>query len=59
MQKRVVLEIISTGLVEAPVVKDGNVIVDDSYISELLTAANKNMEKNKERINRLFRKLER
>jgi len=56
-RKRIILEIISTELVEAPVVKGGNIIADDAYIAELVNSANKNMEKNKERMKRLFSRL--
>jgi tRNA(Phe) wybutosine-synthesizing methylase Tyw3 len=57
-KKRIILEIMSTEMVETPVIMGGKVIAGDSYIAEVVEAANRNMEKNTERMKALSRKLE-
>jgi len=56
-KKRIIVELMSTEQVEAPVIVEGKKAVHDDYISILADSANKNMEKNMKRIEELYKAL--
>lgn len=56
--KRVIVEIVSTEIVEAPVARKGKPIANGLYIEALVDSANKNMEKNAERMEHFLNGLE-
>ena len=54
---RVMVEIMSTEKIETIAAKGGKAVVDDAYLKILAEAANKGLEKNRKRIEELYRNL--
>ncbi|MFH1642530.1 MAG: tRNA wybutosine-synthesizing 3 family protein [Nanoarchaeota archaeon] len=53
--KRIMLELLSTENMAAPIIKDSKLIVDDDYIKILVDEANKKLKRTKEKINALYK----
>jgi len=57
IDKRVILEIIGTEAMETMIARQGNMLVEDSYLKTLVEEANKKLERNKNKIEELYEKL--
>ncbi|MFH2028121.1 MAG: tRNA wybutosine-synthesizing 3 family protein [Nanoarchaeota archaeon] len=57
ISNKIMVEIVSTELVCAPVIKDGKIVVSDDYLRILVSEANKKMVKTKEKIERFTQQL--
>jgi tRNA wybutosine-synthesizing protein 3 len=55
INKRIIIEIIGTESMETIITKNSKMLVDDTYLRILIEEANKKLEKNRKKINKLYR----
>ncbi len=57
IDKRLILEIIGTESMETIIARNGNLLVNDEHLKILVKEANKKLERNKNKINEINKKL--
>ena len=57
-ERKIVVEILSTEFIAAPIGKDGNLLVPESYLSVLVADANRKMERNWGKIGKLCERIQ-
>jgi tRNA wybutosine-synthesizing protein 3 len=55
INKRIIIEIIGTESMETIITKNSKIVVDDTYLRILIGEANKKLEKNRKKINKLYK----